>query len=323
MEMKLSALVVIGIVMASVMMAFIPASSAIMWGTVESSVDHSAYYMTRYGGTAEPIKVTVTYNDLFPTITFLPAMISLKVTDKPTWLLAILDREEFVIEPGESIDAHLSLSVTQQDIEAGSGDEVVIEASGELLIPLGRTLTPTTTRIMVKYDPFTEISVSVASPIGEAAPDTKLRYPVKVTNLGNALVTVKLKVTKEPEGWEYVTSPTKVDILPKPPGEETYPYEYVYLSMQSPHGTAISYHNKWAGATIIAEATSESPTHVLEGEKWVERREPIDGVTYSTDLQTTLAKNKGFYVPGFDVLPVIAALGIVLVLVRKRKINNP
>lgn len=321
--MKLSALVIAGMMMASAVTILIPATSAILWGTVESSVDQSAYYMSRYGGTAEPIKVTVTYRDLspIPMLTFLPAMISLKVTDKPTWLLAILDREEFVIKAGEenAVNAHLSLSVTQHDIEAGSGGEVVIEASGELLIPLGRTLKPTYTRIMVKYNPFTEISVSVPSPIEEAAPDTRLRFPVKVTNLGNAPVTVKLKITEEPKGWEYVVSPTLVTILPKSPGEETYPYEYVYLSMQAPHGTAVSYHNKWEGATITAEATSNSPTYILEGGKWIKHAEPIDGETYYLDMQTTLAKNKGFYVPGFDILPIIAALGIAIILIRKRK----
>jgi hypothetical protein len=318
MEMKLSALVVIGIVMASTMMAFIPTTSAINWGITKIiNVDQSAYHLTRFEMTAEAITITVKYENFYPA--YFPAMITLEVEECPTWLTASLTRYTLVIKPGESDTTGLNLVVSQHDVEAGSNENVVILAKGELLIPFGRTLWEDRTSISVTYNPFTEISVSVASPIGEAAPDTRLRFPVKVTNLGNSPVTVKLGAIEEPGGWRYVVSPTIIKIPPKAVGEETYPHEYAYLTLESPHGTAISYHNSWEGATIKAEAKSNSDTYILEGGKWVKHSEPIDGETYYTDIQTMLCKNKGFYVPGFDILPLIAAIGIVLVLIRKRK----
>jgi hypothetical protein len=303
------------------MMAFIPTTSALMWGSTDvgTSPEYHTYHVSRYETTSIPI--TVKYTPLYEAITILPAYVTVNIVDCPTWLGASLSRHNYLLAPGGGATPGLDLTVSEQDIPAGMSGDVIIEATGKMAIPVGRELMTTRLTIKVVYDPFTQIAVSVAAPIGEARPDTKLSFPVRVTNYGNTPVAVKLIMTEKPRGWECAMSPPMIpEIPPRTPGVDTYPYETVILTVYAPHGTGISYHNKWTGMTVLAEATSNAPAYELQGGNWVKITEPIETRTYYTAMQAMLCKNKGFYVPGFDPLIAIAAIGIVAALIgRKRK----
>ena len=71
--------------------------------------------------------------------------------------------------------------------------------------------------------------------------------------------------------------------------------------------------------TITATARCDAPYYEYVGGEWVKVTEPMEYYTSFSIQQKVLSKNEGFYVPGFEVLPLIAALGIAIILIRKRK----
>ena len=92
------------------------------------------------------------------------------------------------------------------------------------------------------------------------------------------------------------------------------------FTVTSPHGTAISYHNNWQGFTIEGSARTDAQYYTLQSGQWTTSQQDKEKVTVFTTYATVLAKNRGFYVPGFDALLLIGVLGIFAIfMARKRK----
>ncbi len=320
MKMKLSVLIIVGMMIASATMVLIPKSSAqISWGRIGLSAKPGIYYIDRYGtGT---IKLTAEY---IPLITegVLYASVTLEVIS-PDWLKVSLSKRDFEIKTkaGMKEEAILTLHIARPTVEAGTQATVSVTARGELMVKAGRTLKPTTIDIPVIYNPFTEIEISAKPSIEEAAPDTKIEFPVIIRNVGNAASTVTFALggTAEDAGWRLSMSPPSVKVWPATIEGESPPPETAILTLYSPHGTAISYHNKMEDVTITATARCDAPYYEYVGGEWVKVTEPMEYYTSFSIQQKVLSKNEGFYVPGFEVLPLIAALGIAIILIRKRK----
>jgi hypothetical protein len=79
----------------------------------------------------------------------------------------------------------------------------------------------------------------------------------------------------------------------------------------------MSYHNDWEGLTLKAVAKSEMREYVWEGSSWSQSPD----YPSMDSLGTFLAKNKGFYVPGFEIFLLIAAIGLVMITIKKRRNN--
>jgi hypothetical protein len=251
----------------------------------------------------------------------MPAYVEVNIEGSPAWLTVVASPKTFVLDPETTKRVSITMKVNQNDINAGQSGTIDIALTGRLVTGgLFRTLDRATLQILAGYNPFTEITISSVRPIARTAPDKELPFVVDVYNYGNSNVIVDFSLDKEPEKWDYVISPASVVIPPKAAGDETFPYETVRVTLTSPHGGVISYHNDWENFVVLAKARSEAPYYEYSGGKWQETTEQIVQKTYYEARGFFLAKNRGFYVPGFDVLFLLAGLAVAGVLVaRKRK----
>lgn len=114
-------------------------------------------------------------------------------------------------------------------------------------------------------------------------------------------------------------SPQQIKVEAKKPGDASFPEQTVMFTVTSPHGTGISYHNNWRGFTVEGSARTDAKYYTLQGGQWAPSQQDKEKVTIFTTYATVLAKNRGFYVPGFDAILLIGVLGALAVFMAKKK----
>lgn len=292
-------------------------ASAFSWGKINATSDIGVGYVERYGQLQATL--TVSYQAYF--FGYLPIFVNVDITDSPSWLTVIASTPTFTLKPGESRPINIIMQVSQNDVRAGTSGKVSIELSGHLITGGAlRQIDSTKVEILVGYNPFTEIGIRAVKPIERTAPDRELPFSFDIINYGNTRVVVSLTPAKQPpEGWKYVISPSTVYIEPKKEGEDTYPYSTVTVTVTTPHGPVISYSNEWQNFAITAKAVSEAPYFVKQGNTWTRTNTEMELVNVNEVTQYFLAKNRGFYVPGFDAISVIAGIALLSFIVLKKK----
>ena len=299
-----------------VMLLSVQGASAITWGTMEVTASNSIAYVERYG--IQEVTLTVSYQPAI--FGYLPVYAEVSVENSPGWLTVIPSPQKFVLKPGVNKNVQLIMQVKEHDRQAGDSGTVELAIRGKLVTGgVFRQIEEGKISLLVGYNPYTEIAISALQPIERTSPDRELPFIVNIYNYGNSRVIVDLTAEKEPGDWRYVISPSTVVIEPKQPGDDTFPYATVTITLTSPHGTVISYHNDWEDFAIKAKARSEAPYYEYQGGKWVRRTDEIDLVTKYETTAYFMAKNKGFYVPGFDAIIMIAGLSIAGVLIARKK----
>ncbi len=304
------------IILVGAVLLFSQSGSAVFWGIIEAVPDTTISYVERYG--VQEVTVGVTYK---PAIYgWLPVYAEVSIEGAPSWLTVTPTPQILVLMPNRETTLKLTMAVKQHDIIAGTTGSVDVAIRGTLVTgALLRQIKEAKFSITVGYNPFTEIAISAVKPIERTAPDRELPFVINIYNYGNSRVVVDLTAEKEPGNWRYVISPSTVVIEPKQPGEETFPYATVTVTLTSPHGTAISYHNDWEDFAIRAKARSEAPYYQYKGGQWQRVTDEIDLVTKYETTAYFLAKNKGFYVPGFDAVILFLGIAVAGILIRKKK----
>ena len=291
-------------------------SSAFSWGKIDATPDTSITYVERYG--LQQVRLTVEYIPYY--FGYLPAYVEVSVEGSPSWLTVIASPQTFVLQPRTPKTVTLIMQVKQHDVRAGDSGTVDIAVRGRLVSGgMLRTLDEAKLSLIVGYNPFTEIAISSPQPIERTSPDRELPFVLYVYNYGNSRIIVDLMADEKPGKWKYVISPSTVVIEAKQPGDETFPYATVSITLTSPHGTAISYHNNWEDFSIKAKARAEAPYYEYQGGKWVRRTDEIDLITKYETTAYFMAKNKGFYIPGFDAIIMIAGIAIAALFISKKK----
>ena len=215
-------------------------SNAFSWGKIDATPDTSIAYVERYG--LQEIRLTVEYQPYY--FGYLPAYVEVSVEGSPSWLTVIASPQTFVLQPRTAKTVSILMQVKQHDIQAGQSGTIDIAVRGRLVTGgMLRTIDAAKVSIIAGYNPFTEIAISAIQPIERTSPDRELPFVINIYNYGNSRIIVDLTADKEPGKWKYVISPSTVVIEPKQPGDETFPYATVTVTLTSPHGTAISYHN--------------------------------------------------------------------------------
>jgi hypothetical protein len=308
---KIVMLALVGIALLSFQSA-----SAAIWGSLKVDADNASSYVERYQ--ISEATLTITYQPLY--FALMPIYAEVAVTNAPSFLTVIPTPQKFVLRANEPETVKLIMLVKEHDTLAGNSGSIEISVTGN--VPFGgliRTVEDGKASIAVGYNPFTVIALSTPQSIARTSPDKELPFIINVVNYGNSRVIVDLTVEETPGDWKYVISPSTVIINPKQPGDETFPFEPVYVTLTSPHGTAISYHNDWEDFSIRAKATAEAPYYTYQGGKWVRSTEEIILVNTHDATSYFLAKNRGFYVPGFEILFLMAGVIIAGVLFSKKK----
>ena len=295
----------------------VQSADAFSWGKINATSDMGIGYVERYGQLQAVL--TVSYQPYF--FGYLPVFVEVNVVDSPSWLTVVPSTPTFTLKPDESRNVNFIMQVSQNDVQAGTSGKVTVELTGRLISGGAfRQIDGGKVEILVGYNPFTEIGIRAAKPIERTAPDRELPFSFDIINYGNSRVVVSITPAKQPpSGWKYVISPSTVYIEPKKAGEETYPYATVTVTITTPHGPVISYANTWQNFAITAKATSEAPYYVKQGTTWQRTQNEIELVNTNEVTQYFLAKNKGFYVPGFDAISMVAAIALLSVILIRRK----
>jgi uncharacterized membrane protein len=151
---------------------------------------------------------------------------------------------------------------------------------------------------IIAVEPYFRLTLDSDVPYREISPGTQAFFTVKLTNAGNAVDSFELEISNlkdlAAKKWTVVLS---ANTIPKvQPGE----YKPFRITAQSPRDWTIW---KSEPSVIILKATSQN---AKDFQQVISLSFPI------------YAYEKGFYIPGFDPLFLIAAFGIGLVAIRRK-----
>jgi len=154
------------------------------------------------------------------------------------------------------------------------------------------------TKGIISVSPYFRLTLDSDVPYREISPGTQAFFTVKLTNAGNAVDSFELEISNlkdlAAKKWTVVLS---ANTIPKvQPGE----YKPFRITAQSPRDWTLW---KSEPSVIIIKATSQN---AKDFQQVIALSFPI------------YAYEKGFYIPGFDPLFVIAAFGIGLVALRRK-----
>lgn len=155
------------------------------------------------------------------------------------------------------------------------------------------------TKAIIAVDPYFRLTLDSDVPYREISPGTQAFFTIKLTNAGNAVDSFELEISNLKEltskHWTVVLSANT--IMKVMPGE----YKPFRITAQSPRDWTIW---KSEPSVIIMKATSQN---AKDFQQVISLSFPV------------YAYEKGFYIPGFDPLFLIAAFGIGLVVLRRNR----
>jgi len=152
--------------------------------------------------------------------------------------------------------------------------------------------------------PFTpayvpQIDVFVDKPMRVAGPREPVSFNIRVKNVGNKQTIVKVKPVNVPQSWAPVINPPQITI--NPDEEET-----MTFSVVPPY--SFGWHNEMQSMQLDFEPYPSPPSSGREYNLSM-------GQVVTTSVRIN---NYGFSIPGFEFVAVIAALGIALVIFKKK-----
>jgi len=155
------------------------------------------------------------------------------------------------------------------------------------------------TKGIINVEPYFRLTLDSDVPYREISPGSQAFFTVKLTNAGNAVDSFELEISNlknlADKKWTVVLS---ANTIPKVvPGE----YKPFRITAQSPRDWTIW---KSEPTVIIIKATSQN---AKDFQQVIALSFPI----YSYE--------KGFYIPGFDAVFLIAALGVGLVVIANKR----
>jgi hypothetical protein len=268
-----------------------------------------------------PIKPLTDLADIQMAITYSytstnPGLIQVPITitaDAPPWAIVVVSPSTVYApvspSPGglqgsststvdQPITVHLLVSTTQNAPAFSQGTITVKAVSGATQTQLPSATGTAQTNVEADY--FSIIDAVATSTIQQATPQSEVAYPITVTNLGNAQTKFFFNVDPHtiPDGWQ-VVPPAPITLGSTQQGDKS-TQATVSLQIQTP------YHNGYlnqAGAITVQVLSSYALNAALKGD---------------TSQITTLTTDRGFYVPGFDPMFALAALGGVALILRRR-----
>jgi uncharacterized membrane protein len=156
-----------------------------------------------------------------------------------------------------------------------------------------------TTKVIVTVNPYYRVSIESDTPYREISPGSQAFFSFKVWNYGNAVDTFELEIVNLKDlvndHWTVTLSTTQV---PRIPVAE---YRVVKITAQSPRDWTI-----WKSKPSIVTVRAIS-VNARDSQLVVNQQFPM------------YAYEKGFYIPGFDPMFLILAMGICAVFVARMK----
>lgn len=152
---------------------------------------------------------------------------------------------------------------------------------------------------LIRADFFSIIDAVPQTTIQIATPQQQVVYPITITNFGNAQTKVFFEAGDRPESWQVVAPPPLTLDAKQAGGKQT--SISVPFTIQTPFRNG--YLNE-VGAAVLKVTSNYALDNTKKGDQ---------------TTVTTLTTTKGFYVPGFEPLLLVGALGGLALLARRKK----
>jgi hypothetical protein len=304
--------IITGIVLASVIAAVIPTTSAGPLFNLQSVLNVSWGNETQQPvvprGALRQLDITITHTVthgalgkvLLALYTSTNIIINLEITNKSSWVTATLSQSSLTtpVIPDNitHVTTKLSLSVAD-NAPAFELGYVTIKATAQKIALIKGYEKEFTLNFVADYKPLIKPSFQDTN-TKEIGPMDTATFPINIENLGNARTIVYLNVVNVPKDWvAIVTSQITLE-------EATGSTATAYLVIKPPKG--FGYHDDQKTITISMQPVqADRPTNM--------------GVITT---ETVLVQSRGFSTPGFEAIGFIGALAIVMVIIfitRKRK----
>jgi hypothetical protein len=229
-----------------------------------------------------------------------PANLTLSLTGVPTWCTATLDKDNVSIEITDEFTgakAKVTILVAEDAPAFETADIKIIAEFKNEDWKIGESSNDTTISIEVDYVP--EITFESEQITKVIPPLNETTIPINITNLGNGKTTVRAVIVNTPANFNISIDSEAIIEL----GKE----KSLSLIVQP---TDKNFDNE----TITIQFTPVSyDDSSLKGETYQV------SVTLANDGSLEEENGNGFSLPGFEMLALIAAIGIALIIIKRRK----
>jgi hypothetical protein len=319
---------IVGLLLISVTFSLAPVSSAALV-TFESvlEVDYQEEVVNdalfQPDGASVAIPITIKYKAIVPPATVnLPTLrmllygmiipdvrVSLTIVDKPDWCAVSITNPNPYVSPfsnpvGDFSYAETSVVVATYKDAPARPFNLIIKAETPSILR-GR-VGPNQAEINIFFTPgyVPLINVYTQKPTRVVGPQETVTFPIEITNLGNKETLVTARVVDCPKGWSPLLSQSQIVIPSTAEGGATNTMEMSF-SITPPYD--FGWHNDLE--TITLEFTPQFSPPQAGTNKTIGTPVPF---------QMTV-RSRGFSTPGFEVFPVIIAIGIVSLILLKRR----
>lgn len=229
------------------------------------------------------------------TIVF-PQIIHIQIDGKPEWAdIALLTPDIYIQDySNEPIYAYADMIITPYYDAPAVPKSINIRAEA----PAVGRIQEVSFNTMLNFQPefIPQISVEVDQPVRNAGPRQAINYQIKITNKGNKEAIVKGVIKDAPAEWAALLTPTQ---LPIGPGEQA----TMTFSITTPY--SFGWHDDLRTFSISLTPERSPPT-----------TPPLVGTP--NDVQVSI-NSVGFAIPGFEPTLLLAALVILLAMIKIRK----
>lgn len=242
-----------------------------------------------YSGGLNPIGIPVTYT----------------VANKPAWAQVLVSPATDVFPPpsaaapsGVSYSQTRQIQVTvtaSQDAPAFTAEPIEITATPTSATPGSYTAGKGSVQIQAGY--FSIIDVQLAEPIAVERPQSKVAFPLKITNFGNANTKVSFELISAADGFQTVI-PNPVTLQSKQAGGNQISAD-IPLTIQTPYKNG--YMNE-VGVINYKLTSAYALDPKLKGDE-----SPV----------SVLVTTRGFYVPGPSPILFLGLIGVVALALRR------
>jgi len=228
--------------------------------------------------------------------------ITLEVLKKPEWADITLSKKDILTDipvKGSPTTEQTSLVLSPYEEAPAQPYTITIRAScGQI----GR-INSFSTEVDIVFTPSFVPTVTIVpeNPTRTVGPRESVNFEISVKNEANkkARITPRLNSNTSASGWSPTINPPFFDILP---GDE----EVFVFSVYTPYD--FGWHNE------IQSFQIDFTTQIFPLQE-----DAPKGGPYAIYLRIN---NYGFSTPGFELLPILAALGIAAILVRKKYLDD-
>lgn len=233
-----------------------------------------------------------------------PTKITIKATpegDAANWCVATLDKEQVYAEvkdpDGGSVTKTVTLTVyLTAEAPAFVQAKIRVDAIADKNSNLEGDTGSTTPTVIVGY--YSLIQATIPETLKKGSPYQQIIYPVTVTNLGNGRTKIFFDAKNIPARWQ-ITLPAPIILESRQQGGKL-TSQTVNVVIFTPY--KFGYQTDVGSIKIDVTSTSAEET-TIKGD--------------STSINT-LTLSKGFYMPSFDLIIIMGAIGTATIFFKRR-----